>query len=64
MKENELEKLKEFSLQIKDGESYRPITIEEFQKFASEHPDIAKYFLDENEIKNIKIPKMDDLSSS
>lgn len=39
---------KEYVLQVYDGEQYRPITQQEFQALASEHPEIAKLFTDES----------------
>ena len=59
-KENDLERDKEFSLQIKDGDSYRPMTMHEFHKFASRNPELAKYFFDEQEINTIPVPKIDE----
>ena len=39
---------------------YRPITLEEFQKFAKEEPELAKYFYDpEAEIPNLPVPDVD-----
>lgn len=56
-----MERPKEFSLEIlgEDG-VYRPITLLEFQKFAVEEPELAKYFFDpDNEIEKIEVPQVD-----
>lgn len=58
---SEVERLKDFSLEVlgEDG-VYRTITLEEFQKFAKEEPELAKYFYDpENEIPKIPVPDVD-----
>lgn len=57
-KENELEKLKEFSLQMLVDEHYVPVSLEEFAKFAAKHPEIAKYFFDEEEINSLPVPEI------
>ena len=57
---NENEKPKEFSLEILDGDQYRPISMEEFQKFVKEAPEIAKYFLNPTEeLPKLKVPEVD-----
>lgn len=45
---------KKFVLQVQDGDIVRPMTQEEFEEeLVKLHPEIAKIFEDENEIKNI-----------
>lgn len=57
---NENERLKNFSLEILDGDQYRTITLEEFSKFAKEHPELAKYFLNPTEeLPKLKVPEVD-----
>lgn len=60
LKENELLKNKEFSLLIKDGEQYRPITLKEFKNYSLQHPELFKYFFNEQDIQSLEIPNMDE----
>jgi len=34
--------------------------LKEFQQKASEHPELFKYFFNENEIQSIEVPEIDD----
>jgi hypothetical protein len=43
-----------------DGSQYRPISQEEFEAMAQDHPEIAKLFEDESEIENIQVPPVDE----
>ena len=57
---NENEKPKEFSLEILEGDTYRPISQEEFQKFAKDAPELAKYFINpDEELPKLKVPEVD-----
>lgn len=51
---------KDFVLQIFDGEQYRPITQEEFENFANDHPQLSKFFTDANSIDQIQTPQVDE----
>lgn len=51
---------REYVLQILDDGHYRPITELEFDLLKQEIPHIAKLFEDEDEIKNMKIPQIDE----
>jgi ankyrin repeat protein len=50
---------KKYVLQVFDGSQYRPISQEEFEAMANDHPDIAKLFEDEKEAENIQVPPID-----
>jgi hemoglobin-like flavoprotein len=52
---------KKFVLQVQDGDGMRPMTQEEFEEeLLKLHPEIAKIFEDENEIKSIQVPPIDE----
>ena len=53
---------KEFVLQVLDGDSYRPITKQEFDQLSQEIPDIAKLFEaeDQSHINKIFVPEIDE----
>lgn len=57
---NERLQPKKYVLQVFDGSQYRPISPEEFETLAKDHPEIAKYFEDENEVENIQVPSVDE----
>lgn len=50
---NERLQPKKYVLQVFDGSQYRPISQEEFEQMAKDHPEISKLFEDENEVQNI-----------
>jgi hypothetical protein len=57
---NERLQPKKYVLQVFDGSQYRPISQEEFEAMAQDHPEIAKLFEDESEIENIQVPPVDE----
>ena len=56
VKTNERMQKKTYVLQVYDGQQYRPISKEEFDKFAQDEPELTKIFEDQDEIAKLEIP--------